>query len=211
MASSWIERRATAGGRPRYLVRYTLSGRGARKRYGGIFKTMREATIRRQWIDGELAALRPPDLTLFVEPVPAPTFADAATRWQASRVDVAAATHVQHCTALNRALPSIGTTRLDALTAQAVADLVARLHADGKARESIRKTVTAIAMVLDHAAIAPNPARDRVTVKLPREEPEEPNPPIADHLLAVYRLLPSKHRLRSCSSTGRGRECPRST
>jgi integrase len=32
-------------------------------------------------------------------------------------------------------------------------------------------------------------------VKLPREEPEEPNPPPAEHLEAVYRLLPSKHRL----------------
>jgi integrase len=50
-------------------------------------------------------------------------------------------------------------------------------------------------MVFDHAGIAPNPARDRVAVKLPRKEPEEPNPPSADHLEAVYRLLPPKHRL----------------
>jgi integrase len=50
-------------------------------------------------------------------------------------------------------------------------------------------------MTLDHARITPNPARDRIIVKLPREEPEEPNPPTADHLEAVYRLLPSKHRL----------------
>src|SRR4029434_7130011 len=46
-----------------------------------------------------------------------------------------------------------------------------------------------------HAGVSPNPARDRVAVKLPREEPEEPNPPSADHLKAIYRLLPSKHRL----------------
>ena len=89
----------------------------------------------------------------------------------------------------------LGTTRIDGIAAQDVADVVAALHGDGKARESIRKSVTAIAMVLDHAGIAPNPARDRVSVKLPREEPEEPNPPTADELLAVYRLLPSKHRL----------------
>ena len=50
-------------------------------------------------------------------------------------------------------------------------------------------------MVLDHAGVQPNPARDRVVVKLPREEVEEPNPPTAAHLEAVYRLLPSKHRL----------------
>jgi hypothetical protein len=34
------------------------------------------------------------------------------------------------------------------------------LAADGKARESIRKSKTALAMVLDHAGISPNPARD---------------------------------------------------
>jgi integrase len=50
-------------------------------------------------------------------------------------------------------------------------------------------------MVFDHAGMTPNPARDRLVVKLPREEPEEPNPPTAEHLEAVYRLLPSKHRL----------------
>jgi integrase len=69
------------------------------------------------------------------------------------------------------------------------------LASEGKARESIRKSVTALAMVLDYAGVNPNPARDRVTVKLPREEPEEPSPPIAEHVEAVYRLLPSKHRL----------------
>jgi hypothetical protein len=50
-------------------------------------------------------------------------------------------------------------------------------------------------MVLDHAGRVPNPARDRLAVRLPREEPEEPNPRTADHLEAVYRLLPPKHRL----------------
>jgi integrase len=55
--------------------------------------------------------------------------------------------------------------------------------------------VTALAMVFDHAGVNPNPARDRVTVKLPREEPEEPTPPTAEHVEAVYRTLPSGHRL----------------
>ena len=60
-----------------------------------------------------------------------------------------------------------------------VAELVAHLVDEGKARESIRKSVTALAMVLDFAEISPNPARDRVKVKLPLEEPEEPEPPSA--------------------------------
>jgi hypothetical protein len=50
-------------------------------------------------------------------------------------------------------------------------------------------------MVLDHAGVRPNPARDRVIVKLPKEEPEEINPPSAEHVAAVYRLLPSRHQL----------------
>jgi hypothetical protein len=63
----------------------------------------------------------------------------------------------------------------------AIADWAAAktaLHADGKARESIRKTRTAVAMVLDHERITPNVARDP-SVKLPREEPVEVQPPSA--------------------------------
>jgi integrase len=195
VASAWVERRTTPSGQLRYCVKFTLGGRGSRGRHGGQFKTMREAQVRRQWIAGELAAMRVPDLTILREPEPAPTFAEAATRWQASRVDVAEATRVQHVTALNRALPLLGDRRLDELAAQDVADLVAALHADGKARESIRKTVTAVAMVCDHASVQPNPARDRVVVKLPRDDSEEPNPPTAEQVETIYRLLPSKHRL----------------
>jgi integrase len=195
MASAWIERRKTKHGKTRYLVKYALGGRAARKLYAGSFGTMREAAIRKQWVAGELAALRVPDLTLLREPELAPTFAEAAKRWQASRVDVAESTNVQHRTALNRALPIIGTRRINEITAHDIAALVAVLHGEGKARESIRKSLTATAMVMDFAAISPNPARDRVIVKLPREELEEPNPPSADQMESIYRLLPSKHRL----------------
>jgi integrase len=195
MASAWIKRRRTKAGDPRYRVEYRLGGSSTKVNYGGSFKTKREAALRKNWITGELANLRVPDLTRMADPVLAPTLAEAAKRWQASRVDVAEATAIQHRTALNRALPILGTKRLDAIAAQEIAALVATLHGEGKARESIRKTVTALAMVFDFSGVQPNPARDRVAVKLPREEPEEPNPPSADHIEAVYRLLPSKHRL----------------
>ena len=49
-------------------------------------------------------------------------------------------------------------------------------------------------MVLDHAGVTPNPARD-LSVKLPREEPKQITPPDAAHIAEVYRLLPPKHRL----------------
>jgi integrase len=57
------------------------------------------------------------------------------------------------------------------------------------------KTLQSLAMVLDDAGLDPNPARDRVKVRLPREEREEPNPPVAADVETVYRLLPRKHRL----------------
>src|SRR6185437_7758552 len=41
----------------------------------------------------------------------------------------------------------------------------------------------------------PNPARDRVTVRLPRQDKQEMVPPTADHVLAVHGLLPPAYRL----------------
>jgi integrase len=49
-------------------------------------------------------------------------------------------------------------------------------------------------MVFDHAGVEPNPARDR-SVKLPREEPEEVEPPSAVVVEAVFRRIPARHRL----------------
>ena len=53
-------------------------------RYGGSLPTKREALERKGWIADELAARRVPDLAAFVEPVRAPTLAEAAERWQPS-------------------------------------------------------------------------------------------------------------------------------
>jgi integrase len=158
---------------------------------------MSEAKLRAKWISGELAAMRVPDLSLLGEPVLALTFVEASTAWQASRVDVAENTRLQHRTALRKALPIIGTQRVDAITSSHIADLVGQLHEEGAKRESIRKVVTAIAMVLDHAGVSPNPAREKDNVRLPREEPEEIIPPTASDLAAVFHLLPSKHRVAS--------------
>ncbi len=188
--------RPTKDGDKRYRVEYRLGGREQPKAsYGGSFKTQRDATLRKTWIAGELAARRVPDADDAQEPTRAPTFEQAAKRWQAARVDVADSTRdpaphpARQAAAAHRHPP-----RSTSSTAQDFVDVVAQLHGDGVARETIRKTLGAGAMALDHAGVTPNPARDR-TIKLPREEPEEINPPSADHVEAVYRLLPSKHRL----------------
>jgi integrase len=124
----------------------------------------------------------------------APTFAQAAKDWQAARVDVAESTREQHRIQLDKLLPLIGIRRIDTLTAQDFIDVVAHAHAQGVARETIRKTLGAGAMALDHAGVSPNPARDR-SIKLPREEPEQINPPSAVDVERVFRRIPAKHQL----------------
>jgi integrase len=50
-------------------------------------------------------------------------------------------------------------------------------------------------MILDHAGVNPNPARDRVRVRLPREERAEIQPPTSEQVGAVYLLLAPAYRL----------------
>jgi integrase len=189
MASCWIERRPASDG-VRYRVRYRLGGRESRALYAGSFGTMRDAKTRRGWIQGELAAMRAPNLATLAEPEPAPTLRTVAGRWQENRLDVRDSTRIQHSVALGRVLPLLGDRPVDEITPADVAELVGKLNAEGKARETIRKSISALAMVLDFVGISPNPARDRVQVRLPREEPEELEPPNAEHVETVAWLLP---------------------
>lgn len=192
MASSWVERRKTTHGAS-YRVRYRIGGRESVPRFAGAFRTMREARTRRDWVAGEIAAMRVPDLELIAaEPVVAPLLRDVAKRWQVSRVDASDNTRIQHGTAVGRMLPILGDRPIDTVTVADVAELVAKLSEAGKARETIRKTITALAMVFDFAGIEPNPARNRIHVKLPREDPGEMEPPSPDHVEAIgWQLKPS--------------------
>jgi integrase len=194
VASVWIRTRATASGDNRYRVEFRPGGREERARFGGSFKTKRLARIRAAWIEGELAAGRLPDLRLGREPKPALVFGQAAQAWRDSRLDIAASTREQHRIQLDKLLPLIGTRPVDELEAADFAAAVATLHKQGVARETIRKTLGAGAMVLDYAGISPNPARDR-SIKLPREEPEQINPPSAADVERVFARIPAEHRL----------------
>jgi integrase len=138
--------------------------------------------------------MRVPDLALLAASVGAPTFREVSTRWLESRIDVADHTRLQHRSDIARALDAIGDKPVDEITAADVATLVAEL-AKTKKRETVRKTLMAVAMALDFAGVEPNPARDKRTVKLPREAKTEINPPTVDQLLAVHRLLPTRYRL----------------
>ena len=196
MASTWIVRRRRSDGGTTFRVLFRLGGRESMPKHGGSFRTMREARIRRDWIAGELAAARVPNLTLS-SPSRERTLEAAAASWRASRVDVAESTATTHRVNLRRILPVLGDRAVASIEPTDVAALVAHLHEGGLKRESIRKTVGTLAMVLDFAGRTGehNPARDRLTVKLPREAREEPQPPTAEQVVAVHRLLPRAYRL----------------
>lgn len=194
MASTWIARRPRKNGGQSYRVMFRVGGRESAPRYGGAFSTMREGKIRRAWIAGELAARRVPAIGALAEPDVAPTLERAYEAWRGSRVDVTEATARYQRSAIRRAAPLLR-RRVDAITSNDVASLVAELAAKGRSRETIRKTVTVLAMVLDHAGMSPNPARDRVRVRLPRENRPEIQPPSAEHVQAIHGLLAPTYRL----------------
>lgn len=197
MPSVWVARRTRDSGTVRFQVVYRVGGRESVPRYAGSFATKREALARKAWVAGELAAMRVPDVRLLETPSPAETLRAVAERWRASRVDVADGTAATHRVNLNRLLPRLGDRAVDEVVPSHVAALVAELAAEGLARESIRKTLATLAMVFDYAGRSgeANPARDRLTVKLPRETKMEPTPPTAEHVLAVHGLLPARYRL----------------
>jgi integrase len=203
MPSAYIVKRPTRAdgrnrGRNRYLVRYRLGGRETAAKHGGSFLTEREARRRRDWIAGELASGRVPNLAL-LDVETCVLLRDQADRWKASRVDASEGTRQTYTVAINRLDKYIGDTAIDKLDSQAVGDLVAALHVDGLRKQTIRKTVSVLAMVLDHAGVAPNPARSDKSsgyrIRLPHEDKRHVEPPTAAHLEAVIRLLPSRYVL----------------
>ena len=165
MASAWVARVPAKSG-VRYRVMFRLGGRESFPRHGGAFGTMREAKIRRDWIAGELASMRVPNLAALATAT-APTLGEVAAKWKASRVDVSEGTRVLHRVALDRVLPILGERTVDSLTGDDVALLIETLSASGKKRETIRKSVKYLAAVLDFAHVEPNPARDKQRVRLP--------------------------------------------
>lgn len=197
MPSAWIRTRTTTSGRPRYRVEYRLGGRATPVRYGGSFKRKTEADERKRWIMGELAARRVPDLRpLEAVAAESPTFETAARTWLAARIEVSEGTKTQNRTSVHRAILAIGERPIDDLTPQDIAAMVAQLHAAGVKKSYLRKIVQATAMTLDHAGRhLDNPARDKRFVKLPYETEEEIRPPLAEHVLAAFRLLPPRYRL----------------
>jgi integrase len=149
----------------------------------------------------ELAAMRLPDLlsTSLVDKPTAPTLADACAAWRATRIDVSEQTRVFHRVSCARVIDHFGPdVRLDKITAEQVAEMVAAMAAPSQtrakpySRESIKKSVHVLAGTFDHFGIDPNPARDR-RIKLPREQARDLVPPLAEHVERVADVLPRRH------------------
>jgi integrase len=195
MAGVWIRTRKTTKGSIRYLVEYRLGGGESKLRHGGSFKLKRLATTRAGWIAGELAARRIPDLGALQPEARFPLLPEACDTWRASRVDVVEGTRTLHQVALDRVLATeLRQKRLDEITVDHIVELVALLVAAEYKRETIKKSNTYLAMVLDHYEIDPNPVRDK-RVKLPRERKAHVPPPLAEHVERVAETIPRHHVL----------------
>ena len=84
--------------------------------------------------------------------------------------------------------------RIDNLTYEDVAALIAALVKAEYRRETIKKTRDALAQTLDYHNVEPNPARDK-RVKLPKERKAHIAPPLADHVERVAETVPRHHVL----------------
>lgn len=72
--------------------------------------------------------------------------------------------------------------------------MFASLRAQGASARRSGRAVKYLAAALEDNGIDPNPARSK-RVRLPHEEPPELDPPTAEHVEAVLRLLPRSYRL----------------
>ena len=196
MASVWIRHPAHQGRQPPVPGRVPDRRPRAGARFAGSFTTKRLATIRAGFVEQELAAGRIPDLDGRQAAADGADVRAGGRTWRASRVDVAASTSDQHRIQIEKLLPLIGTSAdRHARARRRSSTSSPSCTAQGVARETIRKTLGAGAMVLDHAGIAPNPARDRVDQAAARgargDQPAERR--------ATSRpstgLIPAKHRL----------------
>jgi integrase len=192
VASVHVRRVVLASGAVRYRVRYRLGGRETSHRLAGSFTRRKEAEARARWVAGELAAMRTPDLRSLAEREPR-TLAGAAADWQASRIDIAENTARVHRKSLVHVLAAFGDREPASIAPAEVGAWVGGL-AGRYTPGYVRKIVDALAMVLDHEGITPNPARDR-RVRLPRAVLEEIRPPSAEDVEGVLGAVAPRYRL----------------
>jgi integrase len=189
MASVSIRRRPSS-----FQVRYRLGGRGYPLVHGGSFPTLKEARVRRDFVAGELAAGRNPADTLrrSTETPQRRTFAQWASAYEASRVDLAVQTAKNVKSHVKRLLPSFGDRDPATITPADVQEWVAA-NADLKPA-SLSRYMATLRLILDFAGADPNPARGG-RVKLPRTEMVIVEPPSAEQIELIVQHVPTRWRL----------------
>ena len=116
-------------------------------------------------------------------PTPTLTVDRWAERFLASRIDIDPNTTRNYRTALKKVGETFGDRDPQTITVDEVAEWVATL-AETMKPGTIQLYVIAFRLLLDYCNVDPNPARDP-RVKLPKRVREEPNPPPADHVIAI--------------------------
>jgi integrase len=195
MATVTITTRETRSGR-RYDVRYRLGGRMYPVLRAGTFKTEREAKARKALVAGEIAHGRHPAELLGRLSTAADTFVSFETwgeRFVASRIDIDANTAKNYRSCVKVISETFGSRSTAGITATEIAEWIASLAETRKAG-TLGQYLIAFRLVLDHAGVEPNPARDP-RVKLPKQVRDEPNPPSAEHFEAIIAALGEKWRL----------------
>ncbi len=186
MASASITKR----GEGRFVVRYRLGGRATPVLHGGSFRTQKEARIRRDMIAGELAAGRNPKALLNQlsrKPPVVETFAQAAERYRASRIDVEDHTRSMIGVYAKKISETFGTRDPHSITSDEVGDWIAAV---GLKPTTLRVYLRTFRAVLAYVSVDQNPAEGH---RLPKIELEEVRPPskrefarIIEHVSAQY-------------------------
>jgi integrase len=192
----------TAKDGPRYVVRYRLGGRAYPIVHAGSFKTLKDAKKRRDLVAGEIASGRNPALLLraMTEKPVLRTFEQSAKAYRASRVDIGDETRKNMHSHLLTMLPTFGDRDPSTITVGDVQEWVASL---GLKPSSVRRYMATLRLILDHAGVDPNPARDD-RVKLPKIETATVEPPSGAQVDAILDHSPPRWRLalRTLEQTG---------
>lgn len=190
MATVTITTRQTTTG-PRYVVRFRLGGRAYPIVHAGSFRTMKEAKARRDVVAGELAAGRNPKdlLRAMTSDVTRPTMTINAwaEKFITSRIDIDANTTRNYKTALKKVGETFGDRDPATITVDDVAGWVSDLATTYKPG-TVQLYLLTFRMLIDYIGLDENPARDP-RVKLPKRVREEPNPPPAEHVLAILEAI----------------------
>ena len=199
MSHVYVTKRKRANGRRSWVVRYRWGGRAFKLTHLGSRSTEREAKALRDWAAGELIAGRDPRMSQAAHrdaSVTGSLVLDVDTAWDrfiASRLDTADGTRRNFRKARNAFSPLLGSRDVRSLR---VADIQTAVGALSQSLHptTLAKYVSTLRQVLDYAELEPNVARDR-RVKLPPVVRDEPEPPDANHVLAILARLTPRWRL----------------